>query len=521
MKKIHKLIKIIIFTVFLIIMVLKLEKILSNPIGTHWAEQTGMAGSVTHKEAYDVCFLGTSMVVANICNQELYEKYGIAGVSIGEAEQPIYLSRYTLEDFLEYQSPQVVFLDTRALFYSDDWVKKLTVKLEGYIVHTSLNALSSPIIKMKALQDVEQYKETRDEQWSYYSNLYYSHENWKRITDRNFKGYKISDCMNGNISLFGIYEQGENIYDASSMDTIYTIDEKAEKYFSDMVDICKKANTTFVLITSYTDFDKPRHRAASELAQKYQVQYIDINEHIEDIGFSHKMDLNDGGHFNLFGAIKWTDYLGEYLTQNYDFPDRRNDRFYDWYKKQSEVFDQQKKIIATKWELLSAVTFDEYLAALKELNHYENAIFISVYDEASNCLTETERILLQDLGLCYDLMGKYRYSYAAAVYGNIVEEDISSDETVMIEGNIDGLKYKVVSDRLTVGVSDASISINGKEHMQKGRGFNIVVYNTELNQVISSAYFDTCAFANPSQSRFTTETVNQHEIAPNVWETER
>ena len=144
MKKTHNLVKIIIFIALLIGIVSSIDKILSNSIGTYWANGTGMAEAAAHKEAYDVCFLGTSTVIANVCNQELYEKYGIAGVSIGEPQQPIYLSRYTLEDFLEYQSPQVVFLDTKALFYGDNWVKQLTVEVEDYIVHTSLDRNPPP-----------------------------------------------------------------------------------------------------------------------------------------------------------------------------------------------------------------------------------------------------------------------------------------------------------------------------------------------------------------------------------------
>lgn len=521
-KQIGIILKPIIFIGVLLLCVRCIENILISPMGTSMAAKTGMTESICHKKAYDVCFLGTSIAIANISNQELYENYGIAGISIGEPEQPIYLSKYTLEEFLLYQSPKVVFLDTKSLFYGKEWVEYLmNEREEDFIVHNSLDVINAPSIKKKALNDVQSYKQERIDLWDYYSKLYYSHENWKNLTYKNFEKYKLNDCMNGNIALTGIDESHTNIYDASDVTIQAMIDEKTEIYFSEIVNMCNESQIQLVLITGYTEFSKANHNAAAELAQKYKVDYIDINEHISDMNFAYKLDICDYIHFNLSGAIKWTDYLGEYLTQNYDFPDRRNDKSYDWYKEQSEIFNQQKEMMSAKQALLSAVTFDEYLAVLKGLNHYENAIFISVYDEASYCLTETEQVLLRDLGLNQDLTGKYRYSYAAFIYGNKVKEEISLNETVTVEGNIGDINYEVVSGGLTAGVGDASISINGKEYLQKGRGFNIVVYNTKLKQMISSAYFDTCTFVNPPQSRITTETINQHETAPNVWETER
>lgn len=511
-------IKSVTFLAILVILIFMSRSILANPRGTAWAVQTGMKDIHKYKNSYDVCFFGTSMAIANICNQELYEKYGIAGVSVGEPEQPIYLTKFTLRELLKYQTPRVVFLDTRALFYLDEDAETKALDQEDYIVHNSIDGIKTLSVKKEALKSVRSYNEELD-LWSYYSTLYYAHENWKNLTKYNFLGHNMYNCMNGNVALFGVAGDISNMYELSEAEEVVTISEEMEQNFAEMVELCNASGTEMVLITGYVDFTKAQHKAMDKLAEKYHVRYIDINEYITQIGFLYNLDLNDNCHFNLSGAVKWTDFLGEYLQSNYEFADRRDDSSYKRYENQSKVFHTQRELIYEKQVLLQAITFDDYLAALNELNTEENIIFLSVYDEATANLTEKESALLLELGLNTKLEGRYRCSYAAVICDEEVREAYALEDTVEIVGNIGELSYRVTSGGLTSG-GNASILLNEIEMIQKGRGFNCVVYNIELDTVISSVYFDTCGYQNPPQCRIisTGNLTRQYETGANIWE---
>ena len=42
-------------------------------------------------------------------------------------------------------------------------------------------------------------------------------------------------------------------------------------------------------------------------------------------------DFYNGSHTNIFGAKRYTKWLGQYLKDNYNLPDRRSDNKYaDW-----------------------------------------------------------------------------------------------------------------------------------------------------------------------------------------------
>lgn len=59
-----------------------------------------------------------------------------------------------------------------------------------------------------------------------------------------------------------------------------------------------------------------------------------------DGSMDYSMDYN---HYSINGAIKISSYLGDYLADNYDLPDRREDDGYD--KWRSEYKDWTENIL--------------------------------------------------------------------------------------------------------------------------------------------------------------------------------
>ncbi len=518
----YMLIKIVIFITILLFLVVNLSETLYSLEATESANQTGMEYVKKYKNSYDICFLGPSTAIYNVSNQQLYEKYGIAGISVAEPYERLYLTRYTLEEVFQYQKPKLVLLETSGIFYDEKDIVGHACNKQEY-VHNIIDVIDTYSIKKRALNNVREYNPQLDV-WNYYSKLYYAHSNWKSMSKKNFKAHDyLSGEMNGNAVSFDISEETIDYY-SNSIEEYVEWDSVShnKEYLEDIIRICDENNVDLILITSRVSYSKSHNVIVSKLAKEYDLKYVNINEYIDNIEFKYKLDTRDPIHFNLSGAIKWTDFIGEYLVKNYDLPDRRLDEKYDWYKQQSEMFNKQKKLIYAKQSLLSATNFDEYLKTLNELNNYENTILVSVYDEATQNLSEIERTLLSDLGLTEDLNGKFRCSYAAVINGGEIKEEISLDNTVSIEVYMNDTNLKVVSGGYTSG-GNASILINGQEHIQKGRGFNIVVYNKSLKQVISSVFFDTYLYSNPPQRRFTTESLrlSQYQIEPNVWVTER
>lgn len=141
MKKHMKIIKCIFFICFGCIIMYTVVHVLQTPLATDSANGTGQREIYKYKNQYDVLVLGASTAIYNINNQELYEKYGIASISLGEPQQPAYMSYYTLSDALTVQKPKVVIYDARNMFYDDAKVK--TILSNDAYIHFSVDGMKS------------------------------------------------------------------------------------------------------------------------------------------------------------------------------------------------------------------------------------------------------------------------------------------------------------------------------------------------------------------------------------------
>ena len=72
------------------------------------------------------------------------------------------------------------------------------------------------------------------------------------------------------------------------------------------------------------------------------LDFLDLNLKTEEIGINWKTDsLDNGDHLNYSGADKVTRYLGNYLTQNYTFPDHRGEKTYRTWDKEYKIYEQK------------------------------------------------------------------------------------------------------------------------------------------------------------------------------------
>ena len=68
------------------------------------------------------------------------------------------------------------------------------------------------------------------------------------------------------------------------------------------------------------------------MAKKYNIPFIDFNLAQPNFDLDLLKCFNDrGNHLNFYGANYVTDYLAEYLTQNYNLTNHKNEqKFKSW-----------------------------------------------------------------------------------------------------------------------------------------------------------------------------------------------
>lgn len=494
------------------------DYILEYPIDEKW-DHSGLGYVYANKNYYDVIFAGTSTTITNISNEKLYLDYGIAAVTVGEPSQATYLSYYSLEEALKYQAPKVVVFDVKSLFYTEDDLKR-SVEEEGerHHIHFSLDNMKVGLTKWRAFCQAKKIFTNLDF-WDYFSKMYYNHVNWQDLGRKNFNRESSDEVMNGNLMLLSARENADQdsfLLNSENNGEIQEIPEINREYLVKIIDLCRNKQTPLLLIRGGGYFTWEAYNAIKEISEKYSVPYLDLIDCEEKYEIKLGTDSSDGNHFNVCGAEKWTMALGDYLSENYEFADRRQDASYNAYREKEKLYKETLVAMNNILLLDEATNFDSYLEALCKVDYSDTTVFVAVKDEASTKLTYNEIWQLNELGLWAELKNKFRYSYIG-IFGEVGVHELLGEEQLYDTGKIgDDISYAVTSGGWDAG-NLASITINGIEMAQNGRGINIVVYNSALDKVISSVYFDTHQYENPPTSRISTVSQEQYEAKTNSW----
>ena len=270
------------------------------------------------KAPHEVLFIGDCELYENVSTVELFRKYGISSYIRGNSQQLIWQSYYLLEDVLRYETPKVVVFNVYSLKYNEP-------QSETYNRMT-LDGMRWSKVKYDAINA----SMTKDESFiEYVFPLLRFHSRWQELknSDLNYLFSKEPVTVNGYYLRADIRPIDE-FPDPKAL-TDPTLGSNAMDYLQKMTDLCASKGIKLVLVKSpitypywYPEWDSQ----VAEFANKNNIPYINDVEKIDDIGLDMTHDTYDGGeHLNVYGAEKFADCLGSYLTSNFDLTDYRND----------------------------------------------------------------------------------------------------------------------------------------------------------------------------------------------------
>ena len=120
----------------------------------------------------------------------------------------------------------------------------------------------------------------------------------------------------------------------------YPIDAWTLDYLQQIKETLEKQGTKLLLVSAPNPlyWNTAKHNAIQAWCDQNQVTYVDYNLKLDTLNLNWQEDYRDGGdHLNSNGAKKFIKVLGQYLQENYNLSDHRNDSQYaDWeedYKK--------------------------------------------------------------------------------------------------------------------------------------------------------------------------------------------
>jgi hypothetical protein len=287
-------------------------------------------------EDFDVLFMGTSHVINDIFPMELWNDYGIVSYNFGGHANQIATTYWVMENALDYTTPKVVVIDCLLL--------ECDIKCSNNFsnLHLSLDAFPTTPTKIRAIIDLlndpvleenlangttTSGSEPRTKiglLWDY--SIY--HTRWSELTQDDFE--PSASYEKGAESRIALARNELNLIDKSKKIDGGTT---GERYLRKMIEECQSKGIEVLL--TYLPFPAAEKQQmvanyCAGIASEYGINYIDFLD-LDVIDY--KTDLYDAdSHLNPSGARKITDYLGNYLMENYDLSDQRNNEAYSgWY----------------------------------------------------------------------------------------------------------------------------------------------------------------------------------------------
>ena len=303
------------------------------------------------KAPHEVIFIGDCELYENVSTVELYRKYGISSYIRGNSQQLIWQSYYLLEDVLRYEKPKVVVFNVLALKYNEP-------KSETYNRMT-LDGMKWSMTKVNAIKA----SMTEDENFvEYVFPFLRFHSRWQELkaSDWNYLIGKEPVSINGYYLRADV--RPETGFPEPKSLTDPAFGSNAMMYLDKMADLCRENGIELILVKApitypywYPEWDQQ----VSDYAQEKGLTYINYINEMDAMGLDMTTDTYDGGeHLNVYGAEKFADHIGAYLTENYDLTDYRNVPGVAaiWAEKESlydSILQQQLSEIAQYGELMS------------------------------------------------------------------------------------------------------------------------------------------------------------------------
>ncbi|QCX33245.1 hypothetical protein FDN13_05755 [Caloramator sp. E03] len=429
-------------------------------------------GLYATNEQYDVVLMGSSHMHSTINPNVLWNEYGITSFNYATGGQPIDVTYYLLKEVLKKQKNPIVVVDLYYLGLIRNFGE------EGYIRYV-LDNMRPSINKYEAILNC-----TPRPHWiSYVFRIIKYHSRWKELAEQDFypdlnntyysKGFDADHTKYGK----------ENTWNAQTTE-VSNLPPKSYKYLYKIIELSKEKGFKLVFNNAPYDYnitketliwhEKPAEmfNMVDKIAKENGIPFINYNNILNKIDFDFKTDMANGGHLNIYGADKVSLHLGKFLKENYDLSDHRNDKNYEQWNKDYEIYNQ----VRTAIELRNETDIKRYIDLLKNKNY---TIIVSCNEYKYLNFDDS----LKNIGLNL----KENYNYIAILNNNSIIEEISSKDKIVKDIGLNNtqIKIKTCSDDKNI----PSILID-KEYANFSKGINIVVYDNLLNKVVDSIFFD-------------------------------
>lgn len=456
---IRKVSKVVIFGMILVLFLNQIYHILSwkDTGGDYYSSMNSFYD--LEKDVVDVLFLGSSRCYCSMNQAVLWEEQGIASFALAISGQDLASSYHCFQEALKTQSPQVVCLELYGATF------------HGYAVDSNIyrNTLS--------------YKPSRNA----FSAVKSIAEDKKKdlllkwpIVHTRYAELKKEDFQAKQPVYLGYHAEFETqwveplcTYHGTEM---LPIGEEEEQWIRKIIALAEETDTNLVFFVApfvSSEENQKMYNYVQAIAEEHDIPFLNMSKMQEKLQLDQNTDFIDWAHTNYYGAKKASSYMGTYLMEKFDLPDRRGDVRYDLWYENSKV----RKHEYDNRMLLQQPDIGSYLESISGLEDYTIILTANgnFYAEEAAPYEALSLLGLEDF---YEDNGLWILEN-----GQVIQRTAGGDFFEHRE-----LKDGDLTVSSASGIS--TVVIDKQPYTKVENGMNIVVYDQLLSQVVDAVGFD-------------------------------
>ena len=275
------------------------------------------------ENSIDVLIIGASSLRNGVSPLIMWKEKGFNSyVRATNAQDPMVSYFYLLES-LKYQSPKVVILDGGTLFFD------FGIDEKEPALRIAIDPLKPSITKLHLVFNIVSQSESQTIA-SYVFPFFRYHTRWKDLSEKDFLFFKTDkyNPFRGQHAVLDSepFEIPEDFMISSTEAT--EPNERSLYYHQKIIDLCIEKGIEVMYLT-FPRTEKStysEHLGIEKVAEENDMVFIDyaLPDFYTEVGFDPQTDYYDPNHVNIYGAVKFSKHLGNFLDNQFDLPDRRN-----------------------------------------------------------------------------------------------------------------------------------------------------------------------------------------------------
>jgi len=295
------------------------------------------------ENSLDMVYVGGSAAYVYWAPLEAFREYGFTSFNFASDSMTPQVIKYCMIEALKTQKPEVFLVDLRPFQYGD-----ATNSEAGALDMDDEVALRNTIDQFRYSKNrydmIEASVRNRDERifyhfdiCKYHSRIYsfFDMQSWKYLDNKEkhpFKGFS-----------FVAKTEPIDYVDRTYATEELPLSEEMDTIFIDLLEFCKEEDLQVLFVVhSYMiqEDHQQKYNYMERVIKEYGFDYLNVNDFSDEIGYDYNKDFFNMNHVNIFGAEKYTSFLGNYLQEKYSLPDKRNEQKYqEW----NDLYDEWSK----------------------------------------------------------------------------------------------------------------------------------------------------------------------------------